>query len=185
MSITRTSLSLPHKVPPRRLGAVGVVVKIRVPECPYLPGDLEPLSSEESEALWELQELRRCERQAGDSLRDLRRGRPRAKGQAEPRRGTRRDTESPAPPASPAPHLLRSLFLSFRLFLGLRDLREEPKAADVGAGAASGGGFPSPQRHRGCGGSEGSDLPGLELGSIEVQSMVGISDGFRGTGAGW
>lgn len=53
-----------------------------------LPGDLEPLSSEESEALWELQELRRCERQAGDSLRDL----------------------------------LRSLFFSFRLFLGLRDL---------------------------------------------------------------
>lgn len=115
-----------------------------VPDCPYLPGDLEPLSSEESEALWELQELRRCERQAGDSLRDLRRGRPGAEGQAEPPRGTRRDTESPTPPASPAPHLLRSLFFSFRLFLGLRDLREEPKAADVEAVAAPGGGFPSP-----------------------------------------
>lgn len=51
-----------------------------VPSCPYLPGDLEPLSSEESEALWELQELRRCERQAGDSLRDLRRGWPEGRG---------------------------------------------------------------------------------------------------------
>lgn len=51
-----------------------------VPGCPYLPGDLEPLSSEESEALWELQELRRCERQAGDSLRDLRRGWPEGRG---------------------------------------------------------------------------------------------------------
>lgn len=160
-----------------------------VPDCPYLPGDLEPLSSEESEALWELQELRRCERQAGDSLRDLQRGRPGAEGQAEPPRGTPRGTESPAPPASPAPHLLRSLFFSFRLFLGLRDLREEPKAADVGAEAAPGGGFPSPpQRHRGCGRSEGKDLPGLELGCIEVQSAAGIPDGFGGTmgsGAGW
>lgn len=46
----------------------------------------------------------------------------------------------PTPPAISAPHLLRSLFFSFRLFLGLRDLQEEPKAAETGAGAALGGG---------------------------------------------
>lgn len=57
-----------------------LVVGLWVLGCSYLPGDLEPLLSEESEALWELQELRRCERQAGDSLRDLRRRRPGGQG---------------------------------------------------------------------------------------------------------
>lgn len=72
----------------------------------------------------------------------------------------------PTPPAISAPHLLRSLFFSFRLFLGLRDLQEEPKAAETGAGAAlgGGGGLPwPPESHRGCRRSDGEDLPGAGL----------------------
>lgn len=154
---------------------------------PYLPGDLEPLSSEESEALWELQELRRCERQAGDSLRDLRRGRPGPRDRLSGRGGHAGTQRAPLPPpARPSP-LALFVFL-FPFVLGASGPAGRDESCRRGSGGSTWGCFLSPQRHPGCGRSEGKDLPGLELGSTEVQSVVGIPDGFGGTvgsGAGW
>lgn len=103
-----------------------------------------------------------------------------AEGQAEPRRGGMQGAHRPDPPAIPAPHLLRSLFFSFRLFLGLRDLQEEPQAEETGVQAAPGG-LPCvpPEATEAAGGEMG--LTCQELGSTKLQTTVGGPAVFGGT----